>query len=188
MISGRNRRRIQRLNEYCNRVTAQRRASLIGPMTKAVDDDRLPRIKRSHEASTGSPECPSPPRCRALLCSPHGDERRRSRSDNRYGKSEPRSRGTFSEGRRAARRLYADRADRFWRNRFPNSMQGVYRTATRKGRGADSAGPAAKPPSDQKPAAAEQKPAVVEAQAEPCNPEARGAAARPGTAGWQTSG
>src|ERR1700737_5211752 len=81
------------------------------------------RFERSHEAFIGSPS--------------HGDERRSSCSDNWHGESEPRSSGTFSEGRRAARRLYADRADRFWRNRVPDPMQGVYRTTTRKRRGAE---------------------------------------------------
>jgi hypothetical protein len=82
------------------------------------------RFERSHEPFIGSPS--------------HGDERRSSRSDNWHGESEPRSGGTFSEGgRAAARRLYADRADRFWGNGFPYSMQGVYRTAPRKSRGAE---------------------------------------------------
>jgi hypothetical protein len=66
-----------------------------------------------------------------------GDERRSSRSDNWHGESEPRASGIFDEGRRAARRLHADRPDRFWRNRFPDSMQGDHRTTTRKGRGAE---------------------------------------------------
>src|SRR6267378_1226776 len=80
-------------------------------------------IERSHEAFIGSPSL--------------GDERRSSRSDNWHGQSEPRSSATFGERRRASRRLYADRANRFWRNRFPDSMQGVYRTIPRNRRGAE---------------------------------------------------
>jgi hypothetical protein len=76
-------------------------------------------FERSHVPSIGSP--------------PISDEWRGHRSNNWHRESEPCSGGTFSEGgRAAARRLYADRADRFWGNGLPYSMQGVYRTAPRK--------------------------------------------------------
>ncbi len=64
-------------------------------------------IERSHEPFfIGSPS--------------FGDEQRSSRSDNWRGESERRSSATFSECRRAARRLYADRVDHFRRDRFPD--------------------------------------------------------------------
>jgi hypothetical protein len=46
------------------------------------------------------------------------DERSRSRSDNWHCESEQRSRGCFDEGGCAARRLHADRINRFWRKSF----------------------------------------------------------------------
>src|ERR1700686_2756790 len=62
---------------------------------------------------------------------------KRAVRSNRHGESKPCSSRTFGEGRRPARRLYADRADRFWRNGLPDSMQGVSRTTTGKGRRAE---------------------------------------------------
>lgn len=65
------------------------------------------------------------------------DERSSSRSDNWHSESEQRSRGCFGEGGCAARRLHAYRVDRFWRNRFPYSVQGVNRTRARQDHGAE---------------------------------------------------
>ena len=159
-------------------------------MTKAVDDDCPPRIRRSHEVSIGSLERASPPHCRALRCPPHGDGRRRTRADNWNG--EPRSRACRpgNEGRRAAWRLYADRADRVRRDRFPDLMQGVHRPGAWQGcRGADPSGcRKANPPwrminlplpnrsprsgGNERPADAEPKPAVVEEKPAPRQLEA----------------
>ena len=148
-------------------------------MTKAVDDDCPPRIRRSHEVSIGSLERASPPHCRALRCPPHRDGRRRTRADNWNG--EPRSRACRpgDEGRRAAWRLYADRADRVRRDRFPefnarsSSTGSAARLPWSRPLGLQESKAAL---ADDKPAVAEQKPAVADekpAAAEPNRPQWR---------------
>ena len=161
-ISGRNGKESSGLTNTAAGLPPNSALRSTGPMTKAVDDDWLPTIKRSHEASNGFPERPRPPRCRALLCPAHDDGWRRARPDHRNGGPESRPGGTGRQARRAARRLHADRVDRFRRDRFPDSMQGVHRPGARQGGGADSAGRSRKPATaDEKPAA-EPKPAVVQ--------------------------
>ena len=66
-------------------------------MTKAVDDDCLPKIKRLHEASAGFPERPLPAASPHVAVSCHSNRRRRARPDHRNGEPESHASGTGRE-------------------------------------------------------------------------------------------